>query len=532
MFAHPLEEVRAHATLMLTELRKVIPAFLARIDQPGRGDRWIQYFAETRRAVAEQIRPLVECIPAEPRDEVTLTEFDPDGEIKVVASALYAVSSLPDDQLLAIARQMPSADRAGVLRAYVGDRANRRHKPGRAFERTRYRFDVLADYGAFRDLQRHRLLTLEWQPLSPEHGYVEPAAIEEAGALADWRSVMEQSAGLYDQMIAAGLRDAAPYAVVMAYRVRFYMEMNAREAMHVIELRTAPQGHPSYRRVCQTMHRLIAERAGHRALAAAMTFVVIGGGPTGVEMAGAIAEISRYTLAKDFRHIDPRSARVILVEGEQRVLSSFPEDLSVSATKQLKQLGVEVRTGIHAKNLTDTGLEVGDEFIPCRVKIWAAGNAASFVGKTMGVPIDKAGRVIVNDDLTIPGHNEVQVIGDLANFSHQDGKTLPGVSPVAMQEGRHAVRNILAMIDGRKPQRFRYWNKGSMATIGRNKAVADLNFVHLSGLPAWVVWLFIHIIFLVGFRSRIAVLMQWAWSYVTMQRGVRLITGERLWPRT
>lgn len=260
------------------------------------------------------------------------------------------------------------------------------------------------------------------------------------------------------------------------------------------------------------------------AKAAAMTFVVIGGGPTGVEMAGAIAEISRYTLAKDFRHIDPASARVVLVEGDQRVLASFPEDLSVSAMNQLKQLGVEVRTGIHAKNLTDAGLEVGEEFIPCRVKIWAAGNAASFVGKTMGVPIDKAGRVIVNEDLTIPGHREVQVIGDLANFSHQDGKLLPGVSPVAMQQGRHAVRNILAMIDDRKPQRFRYWNKGSMATIGRNKAVADLNFIHLSGLPAWVVWLFIHIIFLVGFRNRIAVLIQWAWAYLTFNKGARLIT--------
>jgi NADH dehydrogenase len=260
------------------------------------------------------------------------------------------------------------------------------------------------------------------------------------------------------------------------------------------------------------------------AKAAAMTFVVIGGGPTGVEMAGAIAEIARYTLAKDFRHIDPASARVVLIEGDQRVLSSFPEDLSVSAMKQLKELGVEVRTGIHAKNLTEAGLEVGDEFIPCRLKIWAAGNAASFVGKTMGVPVDKAGRVIVNDDLTIPGHREVQVIGDLASFSHQGGKMLPGVSPVAMQEGRHAARNIIAMIDGLTPRRFRYWDKGSMATIGRNKAVADLNFLHLSGLPAWLVWLFIHIIFLVGFRNRIVVLMQWAWSYISFNKGARLIT--------
>ena len=272
MFAHPLEEVRAHADLMLVELRKVIPAFLARIDQPARGGRWVQYLAETRRAFESAHRPLVEAIEPQPRDEVTLTDFDPDGEIKVVASALYSISELPDDQLLAIARQMSAADRSAVLRAYAGERANRRHKPGRAFERTHYRFDVLADYGAFRDLQRHRLLTLEWQPLSPEHGYVEPSAIEEAGALADWRAVMERSAELHTALVARDLQAVAAYAVVMAYRVRFYMDMNAREAMHVIELRTAPQGHPSYRRVCQAMHRAIADVAGHRAIAGLMQF--------------------------------------------------------------------------------------------------------------------------------------------------------------------------------------------------------------------------------------------------------------------
>ena len=257
---------------------------------------------------------------------------------------------------------------------------------------------------------------------------------------------------------------------------------------------------------------------------AAMTFAIIGGGPTGVEMAGAIAEIARYTLAKDFRHIDPSHARIILIESDPRVLGSFPEDLSASALKQLAELGVEVRTGVRAENLTEAGLEIRGEFIPCRVKIWAAGNAASFVGKTLGVAVDKAGRVVVNPDLSIPGHPEVQVIGDLANFSHQKGKLLPGVSPVAMQQGRHAVRNILGMIDGRKPQRFWYWDKGSMATIGRNKAVADLNFLHLSGRPAWLVWLFVHIIFLVGFRNRIAVLLQWAWAYVSFNKGARLIT--------
>lgn len=257
---------------------------------------------------------------------------------------------------------------------------------------------------------------------------------------------------------------------------------------------------------------------------AAMNFVIIGGGPTGVEMAGAIAEISRYTLAKDFRHINPSEARVILIEGERRLLAAYPPDLSESARKQLSDLGVEVRTSTRATNLTEAGVQIGDEFIPCQVKIWAAGNMASFVGKTLGVPGDRVGRIVVNDDLTIPGHPEVQVIGDLANFPHQTGQPLPGISPVAMQQGRHAARNVLAMIKGSKPQRFRYWDKGTMATIGRNKAVADLKFVHLSGLPAWLAWLFVHIVFLVGFRNRLLVLVQWAWAYLTFDKGARLIT--------
>ncbi len=258
---------------------------------------------------------------------------------------------------------------------------------------------------------------------------------------------------------------------------------------------------------------------------AAMNFVIIGGGPTGVEMAGAIAEIARETLAKDFRHIDPSTARVILIESEKRVLASYPEDLSASALKQLQDLGVEVMTGVRAENLTEDGLEVAGEFIPCRVKIWAAGNAASFLGKTLGVPVDRAGRVTVQEDLTIPGHPEVQVIGDLANFtSTKDGKPLPGISPVAIQQGRHAAQNILRMIEHARPQRFYYWDKGSMATIGRNRAVADLNFVHFSGFPAWLTWLFVHVFFLIGFRNRILVLFQWAWAYVTFNKGARLIT--------
>src|SRR5439155_20596926 len=250
-----------------------IPAFLARIDQPARGGRSIEYLAETRRTFEEAARPIVGGQDAEPRPEVVLTDFDPDGELKVVAAALYGTSDLPDDQIMALARGLSSDRRLSLLRAYVGSRSNRRHKPGRAFERTSYRFDVLADYGAFRDLQRHRLLTLDWQPLSTRHGYTEPAAIEDAGALADWRAVMDRSAELHEQLVAHDLHDAASYAVVMAYRVRFYMDMNAREAMHVIELRTSPQGHPSYRRVCQLMHRAIADEAGHRAIADAMQFV-------------------------------------------------------------------------------------------------------------------------------------------------------------------------------------------------------------------------------------------------------------------
>jgi thymidylate synthase ThyX len=270
--AHPLAEARAYADLMLVELRKVIPAFLRRVDLPERGGAWSAYLAATRQATEAVAARFLGDAPVEPRDEVTLTDFDPDGEAKVVAAALYAVSELPDDALLARARKMSPEERAAVLAAYVGARGNRRHKPGRAFERTAYRFDILGDYGAFRDLQRHRLLTLEWQRLSPRHGSVMPEAIAEAGAEADWRRVLGESAELHDAIAAAGLSDAASYAVSMAYRVRFYMELNAREAMHVIELRTTPQGHPSYRRICQRMHRLIAEQAGHRAIAAAMAF--------------------------------------------------------------------------------------------------------------------------------------------------------------------------------------------------------------------------------------------------------------------
>ncbi len=277
MRAHPLQEVRAYADLMLAELRKVIPAFLKRVDVPERGGVWSAYFEETRKEMREVAGRLLKADSAAKKvpsaaleDEVTLTDFDPDGEVKVVAAALYAVSSRPDAELLDVARAMTPDERNAVMTAYVGKRLNRRHRPGRAFERTSYRFDVLGDYGAFRDLQRHRLLTLEWQRLTPRHGRVVPEAIAEAGAAEDWDRGLEESAELHDAIETAGLPEVASYAVSMAYRVRFYMEMNAREAMHLIELRTTPQGHPSYRRICQTMHRLIGER--HPAIAATMTF--------------------------------------------------------------------------------------------------------------------------------------------------------------------------------------------------------------------------------------------------------------------
>jgi thymidylate synthase ThyX len=271
--AHPLREMREYAELMLVELRKVIPAFLKRVDLPDRGVAWSEYLADTSERTREIASMVLAGVEPEPHDEVTLVDWDPEGEVKVVAAALYTPSDLPDDQLLEIARAMSPAEREAAFATYVGDRRNRRHKPGRAFERTQYRFDVLCDYGAFRDLQRHRLLTLEWQRLTTTHGYELPPEIEEAGFSDEWLSVMDRSREVHEALLAEGLDEAAQYAVAMAYRIRFVMQMNAREAMHVIELRSTPQGHPVYRRVVQEMHRLIDEKAGHHAIAAAMGYV-------------------------------------------------------------------------------------------------------------------------------------------------------------------------------------------------------------------------------------------------------------------
>ncbi|MDH3626914.1 MAG: FAD-dependent thymidylate synthase [Acidobacteriota bacterium] len=271
--ASPLAEARSVADAMLIELRKVIPAFLRRVDLPDRGQVWSRYFADVREASRDLTKALTEDVVGSAADEVVLTDFDPDGETKIVAAAMYAVSDLPDRQLIEMARGMTHEQRLRVLRTYVGDRTNRRHRPGRAFERTAYRFDVLTDYGAFRDLQRHRMLTLEWQQLSAAHGYNVGEAVEAVGALSEWQEVMRRTAELHGRILDAGLPAVASYCIPMAYRVRFYMDMNAREAMHTLELRTAPAGHPSYRRVCQKMHRLIAEEAGHTAVAEAMKYV-------------------------------------------------------------------------------------------------------------------------------------------------------------------------------------------------------------------------------------------------------------------
>lgn len=280
MKAHPLPEARTYADLMLTELRKVIPSFLKRVDLPNRGVRTTQYLADTREAmdaVADRVFGDTVGGPVDD-DVVELVDFDPDAEVKMVAAMLYPHTSLSERTIEARVRAMSTDDRMAVVRAYCGSRENRRHRPGRALERTAYRFDVLSDYGAFRDLQRHRMLTIDWQTLSPRHGYVRPEAVDAAGATEAFDAAMARSADLHDAL-SDEFPDQAAYAVALAFRIRYSMQMNAREAMHVIELRTTPQGHPAYRRVCQRMHRLIADVAGHHAVAEMMSFVDHSGEP-------------------------------------------------------------------------------------------------------------------------------------------------------------------------------------------------------------------------------------------------------------
>ncbi len=257
-----------------------------------------------------------------------------------------------------------------------------------------------------------------------------------------------------------------------------------------------------------------------------LTFVIVGGGPTGVELAGAIAEISRHVLVSDFRSIDPREARIVLVEAGPRILAAYSEESSARAAEGLRSRGVEVRAGASVTGLDADGVWLGNERLGACTVLWAAGVAASPLARSLGVPLDRAGRVPVEPDLSIPSHSEVFVIGDLSVFSHQTGKPLPGLSPVAMQQGRSAARNIRRDLAGKPRRKFRYVDKGTMAVIGRADAVAEIAGIRLSGLLAWLAWCFIHIFYLIGFRNRFIVMFEWAWAYFSYQRGARLITGE------
>jgi NADH:ubiquinone reductase (H+-translocating) len=256
-----------------------------------------------------------------------------------------------------------------------------------------------------------------------------------------------------------------------------------------------------------------------------LTFVIVGGGPTGVELAGMLPTIARFALPKDFRRIDTASARIILIEGGPRLLPTFPEDLSARAERDLAELGVEVRTSARVTNVGDGFVEMGSERIDAGTILWAAGNAASSLGASLGATRDRMGRVEVNEDLSIAGHPEVFVVGDMA-ILESDGKPVPGVAPAAMQSGRTAARNVLHTVRGEGRERFRYFNKGDLATIGRYKAVGVLAGRHLSGAIAWWTWLLVHIMYLAGFRNRISVLIEWGYSFFTYQRGARLITAD------
>jgi len=264
------------------------------------------------------------------------------------------------------------------------------------------------------------------------------------------------------------------------------------------------------------------DSAEQRAL---LTFVVVGGGPTGVELAGALGEISRQTIARDFRLIDPTRARIVLLEGGARLLSAFPESLSRSAADALRRIGVEVRTAATVTRVTADAVWLGAEQIRARTVLWAAGVAAAPLTRTLGVPLDRSGRVLVESDLSIPGHPEAFAIGDMCAFPHQTGAALPGVAPVAIQQGRAVADNAMRRLSGQPTRPFRYRDRGNMATIGRAAAVAVVGRFELSGLIAWLAWLLVHIVFLIGFRNRVLVLFEWAWAYVSWQRGARLITG-------
>jgi len=257
-----------------------------------------------------------------------------------------------------------------------------------------------------------------------------------------------------------------------------------------------------------------------------LTLVVVGGGPTGVEMAGALAEVARHTLPGDFRHIDPKSARVVLVEAGPRVLPAYPPDLSESARRQLEALGVHVWTGAAVTGVDAEGVQMGADRLAARTVVWAAGVEASPLARSLGVQLDRAGRVQVEPDLSVPGRPDIFVIGDLAAVE-SDGRAVPGVAPAAIQMGRHAAANVLRRLRGEPTAAFRYRDKGSLATVGRSRGVAVIGRLKLSGFFAWAAWLFVHIVFLIGFRNRFVVLFTWMWAYLTYERSARLIVGSR-----
>jgi len=261
-----------------------------------------------------------------------------------------------------------------------------------------------------------------------------------------------------------------------------------------------------------------------------LNFVIVGAGPTGVELAGTLAEIARQVLRDEFVSIDPKRTRIILLEGGPRILPAYAPDLSQSAVRQLEKLGVEVRASAMVTRIAPGVVWVGEERIPAAVILWAAGVAASPLGKKLGVPTDRAGRVPVNGDLSIANHPEVFVIGDLASLKDAEGNLLPGVAPVAMQQGRAVAKTIARDLQNAPRKDFHYVDKGSLATIGRAAAVAQIGTIHISGYFAWLAWLFVHIFFLIGFRNRLIVLIKWAWSYLTYERGARLITGDTSLP--
>jgi NADH:ubiquinone reductase (H+-translocating) len=294
---------------------------------------------------------------------------------------------------------------------------------------------------------------------------------------------------------------------------------------HAPGLKNLPQATEIRRRVLEAFER--AERESDvAARRRQLTFVVVGGGPTGVELAGAIGEMSRYTLARDFRSIDPRQTRVILVEAGPRILPSFDAKLAARAMRDLESLGVQTWTSARVTNIDVDGVTVGDEQISAATVLWAAGVRAADVGRTLGAPLDAAGRINVQADLTIEGHPEVFVVGDLSRCVDDDGKSLPGVALVAMQQGIHVAKTIRNELLGQPRTPFRYRDLGQMATIGRSRAIAEFGSLRLSGLFAWWFWLIVHIYRLSGFRNRLSVLIQWAWSYWTFSRGARLIVGK------